>query len=345
MRVLTICKKNEIYGFVSNTRRSSGLYNSTRFIVHALQNYGIQAKIVEVQDSNDIDREVHNYKPTLVIIQALWVVPAKFDVLKKLHPKVKWYCHLHSNMPFLAMEGIAMDWCAEYVKRGIHLIANSHASYRALLSVIPHHAITFLPNVYWGKPRKAHVHHPRAKELHIGCFGAVRPLKNHLLQAMAAIRFANEQGLPLHFYINATRVETGGQPVLKNLRGLFHHLPKHKLVELHWCEPEEFIEILHHKIDIGMQVSLTETFSVVSADYTTAGIPMVLSKEITWAHPKNKALDDSIDSIVHVMKKVWKSKCLIRKNQRLLINHGKKASLIWAKFVTKELAKSGHKGC
>jgi hypothetical protein len=336
LKILFICKKNNTYGFIAKTKRSSGLYNSTRFIVHALNETGIHAKIVEVTDGNDIDREVHQFKPNIVVIEAIWPTPEKMIELVGLHKKVEWFCHLHSNMPFLAMEGMAMDWILKYAKSGVRLIANSHASYRALLAIVKHPELIYLPNVYLGHPHAPKIHDQRRGAINVGCFGAVRPLKNHLIQALAAVRFANEHKLHLNFFINGTRIETGGEPVMKNLRQLFSHLP-HWLHEVHWCEPEEFIELLHHRIDIGMQVSLTETFSVVSADYTTAGIPMVISKEIIWGHPKCRAQDDSIDSIVEAMNRVWQSKCLIKKNQKLLAAHAKKAALQWERFVRAEL--------
>jgi hypothetical protein len=71
---------------------------------------GVDSTIIEVIDNNGIDREVTKYKPTHVIIEALWVIPSKFEILTKLHPNVKWIIRLHSEIPFLANEGIAMEW-------------------------------------------------------------------------------------------------------------------------------------------------------------------------------------------------------------------------------------------
>jgi hypothetical protein len=70
-----------------------------------LQKSGIESKLSVCTDNNDIDREVNLYKPTHVIIEALWVVPTKFAVLTKLHPKVQWILRLHSEMPCMAGAG------------------------------------------------------------------------------------------------------------------------------------------------------------------------------------------------------------------------------------------------
>ena len=87
MRIQFICKKNECYGFETYTRRSSGLYNSTSFIVRGLKARGIDAEIIEVIDNNCIDKEVTRYKPDVVVIEALWVVPEKFDILRNYTQK------------------------------------------------------------------------------------------------------------------------------------------------------------------------------------------------------------------------------------------------------------------
>ena len=335
-RVLFICKKNETYGFTSYTRRSSGLYNSTRFIVESLQSRGVDANIVEVNDNNDIDREITKFKANVVILEALWVVPSKFLELFPLHKNVKWYCHLHSHIPFLALEGIAVEWLREYVRLGIGIIANSSPSYEAL-KIILGHGVLFLPNVYISHPLKPkdvepHWNNPDAA-IEIGCFGAIRPLKNQLLQAMAAIEFARQLQRPLRFHMNVSRTETGGDPVLKNIIELFANAKDAVLIQHAWHEPEELIHQMNMKLHIGMQVSLTETFNVVCADYVTAGIPVVASKEVYWLNPFSKARDDSIPSIVKNLHRAYRCKWLIALNQWLLIRFSNKAQKMWHSFI------------
>src|ERR1700686_515277 len=105
MKVLFILKKNS-YGYSGSYGYGmSGLLNSAQFIVDMLNDNGVEAKLEIVNDNNDIDREVHKYKPDVVVVEALWVVPEKFDVLRKLHPRVKWIVRSHSDFPFLATEG------------------------------------------------------------------------------------------------------------------------------------------------------------------------------------------------------------------------------------------------
>jgi hypothetical protein len=301
--------------------------------VESLAARGVHAKIVEVNDNNDIDREVTAFKANIVVIEALWVVPSKFNELKPLHPKVKWFVHLHSHIPFLALEGIAMEWLDEYGEKGIGLIANSLPSYKAFKSVLRHDGLIYLPNVYITNPKEPKPYNKHGTHVDIGCFGAIRPLKNQLLQAMAAIQYSKEIGKTLRFHINASRVETMGSPVLKNMLELFARTKHTQLIQHAWHEPEEFIRQLEMKIDIGMQVSLTETFCVVAADVVTAGVPLVASKEVYWASRFSKCSDNEIEKIVRYLHVAQKYPCLISHNQKLLKNHEIMATQSWFDFV------------
>lgn len=338
MRILFICKKNENYGFTTYTRRSSGLFNSTRFIVEGLLRRGVHADIIEVMDNNDIDREVRTYKPDIVVIEALWVVPEKFPILRRLHPTVKWFVHMHSGLPFLALEGIAMDWLTRYPEVGVGIIANSRETEEAFKSILPDRVVHYLQNVYIPRLRPPIAFRTNKRSIDIGCFGAVRPMKNQLAQAIAAMEFANRQGKRLRFHINASRVELGGAPVLKNLVQLFDYFDDHELVMHPWMEHDDFLHLLHNEIELGMQVSLTETFNVVTADYVTAGIPIVISKEVKWASSFNVAEDDSTTDMVSIMTRVWRSSVLIRWNQGLLQANSDEAQDQWFKWVRKMTA-------
>jgi len=282
-RILFILKFREGYdgkpSYSGGQYFSSGLYWSAKFVVDMLVDAGIDAKLVQVTDNNDIDREVHNFRPTIVIIEALWVVPQKFDILKKLHPSVKWIVRLHSNVPFLAQEGVAVEWIKEYTKRDVKIASNEIRALEDIRTITGKTPI-YLPN-YYPLQKETARKHGEMRRLHIGCYGAIRPLKNQLIQAVAAIRFADDTDRTLFFHVNATRVESGGNPVLENLRALFAKT-RHYLVEDAWMSHEKFLERLRH-LDIGMQVSLSETFSIVAADMVNVGIPIVVSHEIDWA--------------------------------------------------------------
>lgn len=339
MRALFILKKNSTYSFTHYCRRSSGLWNSTKFIVDGLKSSGIHAEIIEVIDANDIDREVTNFNPDLVVIEALWVTPTKMKEIIGLrrHNLRRFAVHMHSGLPFLALEGCAVEWILEYARLGVEIIANSRETTDAYRTIVCDERVVFLPNVYptkFDKPvcRKIKSH------IDIGCFGAIRPMKNQLAQAIAAIEFANLKGKLLRFHINGSRIETGGDPALKNLRKLFEKSKVHTLVEHPWMEPEDFIKFLHENIDISLQVSMSETFNVVTADAVAAGIPIVVSKEVAWASRFSQAKVGDVSDIVSKMNRSWKFRHFVRWNQFLLRRHSCVALEMWNLWVRDDYA-------
>src|SRR5687767_3265214 len=106
-RILFVVKNRiDTYGI------SVGLINSSRFVSEALNKRGWESKVVRVVDANSIDREVTNYNPDLVIIEALFVTPEKIREILSItrHQKRQWTIRIHSKTSFLQQEGIALDW-------------------------------------------------------------------------------------------------------------------------------------------------------------------------------------------------------------------------------------------
>lgn len=290
-RVLFILKRREDYSAALHYPGglSTGLFHSATFVKDMLRLHGVHASLVVVTDNNDIDREVTRYKPTHVVVEGLWVVPEKFDVLKILHPAVTWVVRLHSDIPFMSMEGMAMEWLIEYLRRGLTLAFNSN---RILLEFLVYaravlgrqldlRRVVFLPN-YYPKDLKPGHRKPPGKIIDISCFGAIRPLKNTLMQAMAALDFAVREDRLLRFHINSGRVEGGGAPIMRNIVDMFAELEGsgHTLVTHEWTPREQFLKLCA-SMDLGMQVSFSETFNIVAADHVSQGVPVVGS-DIPW---------------------------------------------------------------
>lgn len=324
-KLLFICKNRTSYG------QTYGLQNSAQFVSNSLKLYGIDSECVLAIDGNDVDRLVTQYDPTHVIIEALWVTPAKLTELLSIqrHSKRKWIVRLHSCIPFLANEGVAFDWLSKYDRRIV--IAPNVEELTKDLRDLNICNTDYLPNIY--EPthdgtmtlsaakkhkdpepeelevdfRKPHKDDGNGVEIKIGCFGAIRPMKNHLTQAIAAIRFANIHRRPLEFHINGTRSEQRGDQVLKNLEDLFTSQPNHKLIEHPWLKHEDFLELVK-TMDMGLQVSFTESFNIVSADFVFNRIPLIGSAAIPWLPTILCADPNSTDSIVRTMQMAWYGK-------------------------------------
>lgn len=310
--VLFICRIGEDYNITEYGyfRKFSGLFNSARLVNEMLQDNDIISNIEVANDNNDIDRLVTKHKPDICVIEAYWVVPEKFAILSKLHPDITWVIRIHSEVPFWATEGMAMDWTLKYLEYpNVVLAPNAKRLFHDVKTVLSgkydretiDKKVIYLPNCY-PLHKIHHIHKEVSCVLNVGCFGAIRPLKNQLIQAIAAIEYADKHHKELHFHINGNRVEGHGDPVLKNLRLLFKHSKKHKLVEHAWQPHKQFLEILS-KMDIGLQVSFTESFNIITADMLAVGVPVVTSPEVAWISRLFQAEPTQTDSIVAAMER------------------------------------------
>lgn len=336
-KILFILKKRNIYSNDIYTTVNSGLFNSAMFVNQMLQDSGVESNLVQVVDNNEIDKYCHQYRPDIVIIEALWVVPEKFEILQKLHPNITWVIRLHSELPFLSNEGIAIEWLKKYVKYdNVHIGSNSKYLIKALTPYLNSNII-YLPNyykvIYSSDETCKYIKNTNSKVLNVGLFGAIRPLKNPLTQAVAAINFADKCNKELHLHINSTRVEQKGEPVIKNIRALFEGT-KHKLVEHEWLEHSEFVSLVK-SMDICLQVSLTETYNIVAADAVANNVPVVTSVEIPFVNIFNKVfLTKNVKSIERKIKSgLTNRKIFCTINKLMLWINSSKAKHAWLRFV------------
>jgi glycosyltransferase involved in cell wall biosynthesis len=348
--VLFILKRREDFDLEKHNSKglSTGLFNSATFMSDMLTAQGIDARLEVAIDNNCIDRLVTKHRPTHVIIEALWVVPSKFTILSKLHPTVKWIVRLHSELPFLAGEGMAMDWLADYAAYpSISIGVNAPRMMEEVRTYLQikqgwtrataEEKVFYLPNFY-PQEYKTKEYQVNNDYIDIGCFGAIRPLKNHVMQAVAALKFAEQIGKKLNFHVNVGRVEMKGEPVMNNLRSMFQQLYDrgHRLIANEWTPREGFLELCS-RMDIGLQVSFSETFNIVGADIISQGVPLVGSMEIPWLDEIYSARAQYSDEIYRAL--LLTHNCPqhnVEVNQRKLTEYTSRTAEIWFKQFTGE---------
>ena len=288
---------------------------------HATQllcNYINNCTIKYVVDGNGIDREVSIHKPDIVILEAVWATPEKIKELQQLHPNVRFIIRLHSQLEFLATEGIMFDWLFRFTCE----IASNHYETKQLLEQILNKTVLYLPNIY---PKPDHFCGIKSPDkLNVSCFGSSRILKNQFNQAVAAIQYAELYNKDLIYHVNKSDT-----PVSRNIRALFNNSP-FTLVEHEWMSTEDFL-VLISTIDVGMQVSLTETFNVVTADHIWQGVPVVVSKQIDWL---DSQIQDNynVDDIIQELKRTVNNNPIENQIYNLILyNFDSKA--IWDNFI------------
>lgn len=358
LKVLLLLKKRSKDGEHPHSL-SAGLFHSAKMVSAMLLENGIASKAVEVDDNGGIDREVLAFGPTHVIIEALWVAPERFAILTHLHPAIKWVVRVHSEMPSLASEGVAMEWLSEYVKyKRVFIAFNSERTNNEMVEHIRvktknefSDKVIYLPNHYdmsvtlhghrqyyakgcpCGSASCALAQRWNNDGLHVGCFGTIHPMKNQLLQAVAAMKVGEFLGRKIYFHINTQRVEGRGEHVLKNLRDLFGGT-EHVLVEHGWMERDNFLSVAS-RMDIGMQISFSETFNIIAADMVVQGVPMVVSNEIGFiAALFRTSTTNSTAVMFSMLLALVASKLgLHRMNNFLLRTMNRKAKREWLEFL------------
>lgn len=326
-KILFLLKKNLSSGGYSGT--GAGLLNSCKFLAESLVNHRFvkEVDIVICVDGNSVDKELAFYKPDICIIEAFWITPEKLQEIQKLHKDVVFIVRVHSNIPFIAHEGIAIEWMKKYEH-----IPNTAVAFNNLRTAKDFQGILnplYLPNVY-----EAEFHEgSNTKEIiNLGCFGAIRTLKNQLTQAVAAIKFGDKYGRQIRFHVNGSRIENSSVGVLKNLRSLFAGTC-HQLVEHKWMDHQEFLKVVR-KMDLGLQVSFTESFNIISADFIYSGVPIIVSDEISWMNNDLKVNSTNVDEIVKRIAKVLKRKpAYLKKAQQSLKRYNGIALSVWDEFL------------
>jgi hypothetical protein len=308
-----------------------GLANSSLLVANALKDQ-FDVIVESCIDGNDIDRRVVRNKPDVVILQAFFVTPEKARELQKLHPKVKWVVLGHSCVPFLAQEGSAFTWINQLEKIPNLNIAFNHQETVSDLNKIGYE-LDYLPNIYspeyFFKRAK-----PSEAIIRIGCFGSLRILKNSLNQAVAAITFAESIGKTLHFYINSNSDNGVGDNILRNMRAIFAR-GNHKLHEINWLNHQDFCKLIS-TMDLGMQVSYTESFNITSADFVFQNVPIIVSEEIKFVHALFRC-KNTINSMVRGLYIAYYLDIINGQylNKLLLEEHNKEAKLIWCNYLNR----------
>lgn len=338
-KILFILKTNY---YSQGYSQSYGLGNASKMIAEYLESQGLECKVVYVTDDDDIDAEVDSFNPSKVIIEALWLLPKKLDELSDKYKNIEWIVRIHSNVGFLAVEPKAFSKIKNYLlleKNNVKLSSNNY-EFNEELSIVCREDFKYLPNiiklsntVIWDMCDHYNQGHKPNDIINIGCFGALRVLKNQLFQAMCAIEAADRLVRVLHFHVNKDS-ELLESPVLQNLENLFKINNKHKLIVHEWLEHDDFIDLIN-TMDIGLQVSFTESFNLVTADFVNDGIPTIVSETISWMPDNVQVSTVDFDSLIRKIVHVYNSdnKHQIKLNKLALIKYNQESKRVWDKFV------------
>ena len=321
---------------VKGGKTPHSLSNSAIFTINYLKTLNIATDIAFVTESSQIENIINDNGPTHVIIESVFVMPIEFLRLTNMFKKVKWFIRLHSDIGFFFAEIYGLEWTKAYQTFDDITIAANNTEIIKNLSPQLKKDIVHLPNIYpdnYEYDNNIDVKNDNSV-INIGCFGNLRLVKNQGFQAVLAMNFADAQKKKLRFHINVGKSELRNNAVLTNLRALFKE-SKHELVEHGWVPHDEFIKLVK-TMDVGLQLSYTESFNIVACDFISCGVPILVSPTISWCPECYIASTIDMEECFYKLTTIYNSRNDIELKKiaiRKLSKTNNSAKLVWSKFI------------
>lgn len=292
-----------------------GLGVSAANTMKVLLKTGIWAEVKPAVSAKDIDDTLTAMQADAIktgqiqvshaVISAPWVPTKDMALILSHHPNVQFTLLCHSNVGFLQADSNGV----KLIREGLNLqlgthnfkVAGNSEKFCNWLSRAYTAPCLFLPNLYdYTENGGFHLRAPwQGGVLRIGCFGAIRPLKNTMSAAGAALQMADALRVDMEFWVSGGRAEGGGQTVLNAVKEMLGNVKGVKLVENNWQSWAEFRKTVRY-MNLLMQPSYTESFNVVTADGIIEGVPSAVSEAIDWAPDHWTACSDDCGDIARI---------------------------------------------
>jgi glycosyltransferase involved in cell wall biosynthesis len=261
---------------------STGLSHNAAECAALLTAHGIEAAPVRLDEIGVWDDWLIREQPEAVVLAATCLRYDDLNTLSKKFPRVLWVQRIHSNMAWLFS---CVDECSNAL-RVIHL-ANCRKN--VVYSVVdPCEAARWqsagarvmgIPNV-WTAPitDKPRTYTTDTEWLHLSAIFALRLLKHpagHVLTAAILDRVR-----PVKLHVQPHRTDCRAYP---DLLGRVANLLNVRMPLEPYRPHEAFVEWLAGTIDVGLQLSLTESFNYVTFEHLALGIPCVTSRAVLFS--------------------------------------------------------------
>lgn len=282
---------------------SVGLNVAGYTTAQVLREHGVNVTVFPVRHNVDLVNAINRYNEanehplTHLVISAPWLSPFDLEILIQHFKDIQFVILSHSNVGFLQADACGVELLRAYQDledRYLNLrVGGNSRQFVKWLEAAYHKRAILLPNLYSTKDAQLTKQWDSVSSLKVGAFGAVRPYKNFMTAAAAALVIHSITGVPVEFHMSAggegdgDRVSVAIEAMLKDT-GV-------TLVKHGWSYWYDFIKLVA-SMDLMIQVSYTESFNLITADGVLAGVPSVVSSAIRWAPSSWKAdVDDAID--------------------------------------------------
>lgn len=297
----------------------------------------IRTDIHPIWDAVDLKHALaHRPTVTHVVIEAPFI--GGNDLIPVLHAyaDIHFICRCHSNIGFLQVEASAINLIREYLGiqdqfLNFRLAVNS-VRLGTFLQEVYNGTVALLPNLYFVDHPRVRNWNPLGKVIRAGSFGSIRLQKNHITSAAAALMMAHVHNRDLEFFISVGR-EEHGRGTVQAISNMFTHLRWAKLIELPWDSWTNFRSHMS-TLDIHFQLSMSETFNIVTADAVAEGIPTVVGESVDWAPPDWVAEIDDPKSAADKGWSLLNNPNAGKRGLHYLQDHNKHSLVKWEDWIT-----------
>jgi glycosyltransferase involved in cell wall biosynthesis len=309
-----------------------------------LNSAGIWTEVWPVRSGDDLlariataQRSTPATPITHVVISAPWIPTQQVAAMASLFHQIDFTIVSHSNVGFLQADpnGLTLLREAADLQTGtvnVHIGANSK-KFIAWWQEVYQEPMRWLPNIYAvSTARFTSQDFKGGTLIRIGSFGAIRPLKNLLTAGAAALAIANRVQANLEFNISSGRAEGGGDTILRGLVAMFAGLPNATIVYNNWSSWPAFLRTVRN-MDLLLQPSYTESFSMVTGDAIGQGVPVVGSDAIDWLPKRWIASNDDAEDIADVGTALLYTPNVAGRGMEALQHHNNAGLRSWSNIV------------
>lgn len=314
-------------------------YSTARF----LREHGIDAHAHAVRHNVDVVHAIDKYNSTHieslthVVISAPWLSLYDVGKLVKRYRDIKFVILSHSNVGFLQADPHGISLYRQYLELsrapGFEnlQVGGNCAQFTNWFQIAYGAKCVLLPNLYPSNNIRSKIWKRKKNYLlKIGSFGAIRPEKNFMTAAAAAVAVRAMTGLNVELHMS-----TGGDgcksTTLPAIVQMTEGIKGFKLIRHDWETWEKFIQLVA-KMDVLIQVSYTESFNMITADGISVGVPSVVSPVIWWTPDSWKANpDDAMDVATKTIELVTERQNYV--GYKALRIHNNKSLKHWIQFL------------
>jgi hypothetical protein len=302
-----------------------------------LRAHGITAHAFAVRNNVDVVNAIDKYNAshdplTHVVISAPWLSLHDMKSLISHFSEIQFAVLSHSNVGFLQADPNGVELFRKYAELArTHknlAVGGNNSSFTNWFRAAYNEYCILLPNLYPVKRIRSKRWHGAL--LKIGALGAIRPEKNFMTAAAAAVAIQASLNVPMELHMS-----TGGAGfkslTLSAIDEMIEAIPNVTLVRHHWVHWDEFVELIG-SMDLNIQVSYTESFNMVTADSISKGVPVVCSPVIYWAPESWKANpDDAMEVAARGLQLLARNQGTIGSDS--LIKHNLRSLRHWSDFL------------